>query len=171
MPTTDLAAAPASPLLEGAFSGPTEFAQLVRDALACAAQQGWSEMVWSDANYEDWPLRERAVVESLQAWARNGRKLVLLAQNYESMIRYHARFVRWRTTWGHLIDCRVCKGVDGSDFPSALWSPHWVMRRLDVVRSTGVAGREAQRRVFLKEELDECQRHSSPGFSATTLGL
>lgn len=171
MPTTDPPAAPASPLLEGAFAGSTEFAQLLRDALACAAREGWSEMVWSDATFEDWPLRERAVVESLQVWARRGRKLVILAKNYDSIVRYHARFVRWRTTWGHLIECRVCRGADSSEFPSALWSPHWVMRRLDVARSTGVAGREAQRRVFLREELDECKRQSMPGFSATTLGL
>ena len=171
MPTAESSAAAASQLLEGAFSGSTEFAQVVRDALACAAQEGWSEMVWSDATFEDWPLRERVVVESLQAWACSGRKLVLLAQNYDSIVRYHARFVSWRITWSHLIECRVCRGVDASEFPSALWSPHWVMRRLDVVRSTGTAGREAQRRVFLQEELAECKRQSIPGFSATTLGL
>jgi hypothetical protein len=45
------------------------------------------------------------------------------------------------------------------------------MRRLDLVRSTGIAGFEAQRRALLKEELDECRRQSGPGFSATTLGL
>jgi len=171
MPTTDPLTVPESPLLEGAFSGPTEFAQLVREALACAAREGWSEMVWSDATFEDWPLREKAVVESLQAWARSGRKLVLLAKNYDSILRYHARFVSWRNTWSHLIECRVCRGVDTSEFPSALWSPHWVMRRLDLVRSTGIAGREAQRRVFLQEELNECKRQSIPGFPATTLGL
>eukprot|EP01041_Mallomonas_annulata_P032679 gene32679-55192_t len=34
--------------VEGKFEGLTAFAQLVRDALACAAQEGWSQMVWSD---------------------------------------------------------------------------------------------------------------------------
>ncbi len=171
MPTTDTSSARAGQLLEGTFSGPSEFAQLVRDALACAAQEGWSEMVWSDATFEEWPLREKAVIESLQVWARSGRKLVILAKNYDSILRYHARFVGWRSIWDHIIECRVGRGVDASEFPSALWSPHWVMRRLDLVRSTGVAGREAQRKVSLKEEIDECRRHSSPGFPASTLGL
>lgn len=171
MPTTDPSVAPADQLLEGGFSGPTEFAQLVRDALACAAQEGWSEMVWSDATYEDWPLREKAVAESLQAWARSGRRLVMLARNYDSIVRYHPRFVAWRSTWDHIIECRVYRRGDASEFPSALWSPHWVMRRLDSVRSTGVAGREALRKVSLKEEMDEYRRSSSPGFSASTLGL
>ncbi len=56
-------------LPEGAFSGPVEFSQLVRDALALAAAQGWRSLVISDASFEDWPLRERVVVDALQAWA------------------------------------------------------------------------------------------------------
>jgi hypothetical protein len=162
---------PMSDLLQGHFAGPTEFAQLVRDALACAASEGWSQMVWSDANFEDWPLREKVVADSLQAWSRSGRKLVILAKNYDSVLRHHARFVTWRNTWGHIVECRVCKTVDASEFPSAIWSPTWVMRRLDVVHSTGVAGFDVQRRVLLKEKLDECQRQSAPGFPTSTLGL
>lgn len=160
-----------SPLPEGNFSGLTAFAQRVRDALACAAREGWSYMVWSDADFLDWPLREKAVVESLNAWAGSGRRLVLLAHRFDEVQRHHARFVQWRNTWDHVVDCRVCKQRDASEFPSALWSPHWVMRRLDLERSTGVSGTEPQRRVLLKEELDECRRQSSPGFPSTILGL
>jgi hypothetical protein len=157
--------------LTGAFSGPTEFAQVVRGALIRAASEGWPAMVWSDPTFEDWPLGERVVTESLQAWARSGRHLVLLAHRYDALIRYKPRFVSWRKTWDHIIECRLCKNLDASEVPSALWSPHWAMRRLDLVRSTGVADLEPARRVLLKEELDECRRQSSPGFSATTLGL
>lgn len=157
--------------LTGAFSGPTEFADVVRAALARAASEGWQTMVWSDPTFEDWPLGERVVTESLQAWAHSGRHLVMLAHRYDALIRYKPRFVSWRKTWDHLIECRLCKNLDASEVPSALWSPHWAMRRLDLVRSTGVADLEPARRVLLKEELDECRRQSSPGFSATTLGL
>lgn len=155
----------------GAFAGPTAFSQWVRDALARAATEGWSVMVWSDATFQDWPLGERAVVESLQAWARSGRHLVMLAHGYDAVMRYQPRFVSWRRTWDHIVECRVCKTLDASEIPSALWSPHWALRRLDLVRCTGVAGLEPQRRVLLKEELDECRRQSSPGFPASTLGL
>lgn len=157
--------------LTGAFSGPTEFAQIVRAALARAASEGWPTMVWSDPTFEDWPLGERVVTESLQAWARSGRHLVLLAHRYDALIRYKPRFVSWRKTWDHIIECRLCKNLDASEVPSALWSPQWAMRRLDLVRLTGVADLEPARRVLLKEELDECRRQSSPGFSASTLGL
>lgn len=157
--------------LTGAFSGPTEFAQVVRAALARAASEGWPSMVWSDPTFEDWPLGEGVVTESLHAWARSGRHLVLLAHHYDALIRYKPRFVSWRKTWDHIIECRLCKNLAATEVPSALWSPLWAMRRLDLVRSTGVADLEPARRVLLKEELDECRRQSSLGFSATTLGL
>lgn len=171
MVTNELNNMGTEPLLDGSFAGPQAFAQLVRDALACAAQEGWSEMVWSDPNYAEWPLREKVVIDSLNAWAHSGRRLVMLANSFDTVQRYQPRFVTWRKTWDHIIECRVSKGRDADDLPSALWAPPWAMRRLDPVRSTGVAGHEAQRRVLLKQELDECLRQSSPGFPATTLGL
>ena len=54
----------------------------------------------SDANFHDWPLGERAVVESLQAWARSGRRMTLRARTYDEVICRHARFVRWRWNLG-----------------------------------------------------------------------
>lgn len=160
-----------APLLQGAFAGTQAFAQLVRDALATAAQEGWPEMVWSDATFEDWPLREKAVVQSLQDWAHGGRRLVLLARSYDSVRLLQPRFVSWRVMWDHILECRVCTNVDASEFPSAMLSRSWSMRRLDLIRSTGMAGYEPQRRVQLRDALDECRRQSSPGFPASVLGL
>lgn len=158
-------------VIEGPFTGITDFTQIIRDALSNAAHEGWTEMVWSDATYEDWPLRERAVVESLNAWAQRGRKLTVLAHHFGAMHRLHPRFVEWRIRWDHIIECRVCKGVDVSEMPSALWTPTWAMRRLDSERCTGVAGSEPARRLLLREELDERMRQSGPGFPASVLGL
>ena len=158
-------------LLQGAFSGPKEFAQLVRDAIRQAGVDGWSEMVWCDATFEDWPLREREVIETLDSWAKRGRKLTLLASRFDAMPRLHPRFVTWRVRWDHILDCRVCRDVDDSEMPSAIWSPSWALRRLDVERSTGVAGYEPRRRVLLQEELEERKRQSGPGFPASVLGL
>lgn len=159
------------PLPEGRFVGPTAFADIIRNALAQADQEGWMEMVWSDASFEDWPLYEKAVVESLNAWAGRGRKLTLLAHRFDAIQRMHHRFVAWRIRWDHVLECRVCKGVEASDFPSALWTPTWAARRLDLVRSTGVASSEPRMRLLLREELDERKRQSVPGFAASTLGL
>lgn len=162
---------PMSALPEGRFTGPTEFAALIRLSLATAAEQGWREIIVCDSTFEDWPLGERAVAQSLHDWSRSGRKFTMLAKNYTEIVRRHARFVSWRQTWAHLVECRANAAIALDDMPSALWSPVWVFQRLDLARCTGVAGSGAGRRVALKERLDACLKLSSPAFAASTLGL
>lgn len=158
-------------LPQGRLSGRSVFVQAVRDALQVAAREGWNELILCDANFADWPLGERAVAEALQAWARGGRRFVLLAMDYSGLPRQHARFVKWRQTWDHIIECRVCRATDALAFPSVFWTPAWVMQRIDVERDVLVCDSEAARRVALRQLLDECRRDSSPGFPASVLGL
>ncbi len=155
----------------GRFAGREAFAQTVRDALACAAREGWRELILSDATFGDWPLHERAVVESLQAWAHSGRQLRMLAVHFDVVQRQQPRFVRWRQTWDHIIECRQCRGADPQDFPSAIWSPAWVLQRHDPLRSVFVCDNAAARRLALRQVLDEWRHNSSAGFPASTLGL
>ena len=172
MPSKDvLQPAPLPPLPEGPFDGRLAFQQLVRDALAAAAQGGWRQITLVDASFEDWPLGERAVIDSLQAWSQTGRSFSIYAKRYDTVLAKHHRFVTWRGQWSHIIDARGVPSMDASEFPSAIYSPGWVMRRLDPVRSKGVTGSEAQRRLLLREEISELQSKSSPAFAATTLGL
>jgi hypothetical protein len=171
--TDTASSAPSLPdLPSGRFSGRDAFMQLVRDGLATAARDGWTEIVVSDANFHDWPLGELAVIESLQQWARSGRRFTMLACSFDEVIRRHARFVRWRGTWDHIITCRRSPSADPLDLPSVLWSPAWVVHRIDPLRCVGVTGFEPERRVLLRESLNEWLRSkSSPGFPSTTLGL
>nr|WP_174764499.1 hypothetical protein [Alicycliphilus denitrificans] len=164
---------PTAPQLPGGrFEGREAFQQLVRDALACAAREGWSELMLCDASFHDWPLGERAAVESLQQWARTGRRLTLIAAGYDEVVRRHARFVQWRVRWDHIIVCRRAGAADPQDLPSSIWSPHWVLHRHDPLRCRGVTGTEPERRILLRESLLEwVERKSSPGFPASTLGL
>lgn len=171
MTTNDATSEPAGALPQGRFNGPTEFAELVRSAFAAAAAQGWREIIICDSTFEDWPLGERAVAQSLQDWSKSGRKLTMLATNYNEVIRRHARFVAWRRTWSHIVDCRAHAAMATGDMPSALWSSAWVFQRLDLARSTGMAGAEPARRVAIRERLAECLKLSAPAFAATTLGL
>ncbi|MBI2768778.1 MAG: hypothetical protein HYX47_04105 [Burkholderiales bacterium] len=164
--------APQAPALpSGRFSGREEFRQLVRDALACAAREGWREIILSDAGFADWPLGERAVAESLQAWSASGRRCTLLARRYDEVVSQHARFVTWRKTWSHIIEARACPSADALELPSAIWSPGWVMQRLDPERSNGYSGTEPERRIALREALNEWLARGSPSFPSTTLGL
>jgi hypothetical protein len=159
------------PLLEGRFTGRSEFTDLIRQAIAAAAVQGWREIILCDANFEDWPLGERVLTQALNDWSKTGRKMTILAKNYGDLQRRHARFVSWRRTWAHIVDCRASSATAGDDMPSALWSPGWVFERLDLQRFTGLAGSEVARRVALRERLKEHLLRSSPAFPASILGL
>jgi hypothetical protein len=158
-------------LPSGRFAGRAAFQQLVRDALARAAQEGWREIILCDADFEDWPLGERAVAQSLQDWSAAGRRCTLLARRYDGVVRRHARFVTWRQTWSHIIEARACASADPLEIPSAIWSPGWVMQRLDSERCSGVSGSEPERRILLRENLNEWLLKSSASFAASSLGL
>jgi hypothetical protein len=153
------------------FEGREDFQQLVRDALATAAREGWREIVLSDASFDDWPLYERVVAESLNSWSATGRKMTLLAKNWDNVIRRQARFVTWRRTWMHIIDARACPSADALDLPSAIWSPAWALERRDLDHCVGFCGGEPERRVALKQVLHEWLQKSTPSFPATTTGL
>lgn len=158
-------------LPQGRYEGREAFVQMVRDALACAATEGWRELILCDASFADWPLGEKAVAQSLQAWSASGRRCILLARRYDDVRRLHPRFVTWRQTWAHIIEARGCPSADALELPSAIWSPAWVMRRLDLERCNGVAGVEPERRVAIRELIDGWLQQSSPAFPSTTLGL
>ena len=162
---------PAPVLPSGAFSGRIVFQQLVRDALACAAREGWREIILSDPDFGDWPLGERAVAESLQAWSASGRRCTLIARRYDEVVRRHARFVIWRGTWSHIVEARACPSADPLELPSAIWSPGWVLHRLDTERCNGFTGTQPERRLMLGETLQGWLQKSTPSFPASTLGL
>lgn len=156
----------------GRFTGREAFQQLVRGALAGAERAGWGELLLSDANFHDWPLGERASVEMLDAWARTGRRLTLLAGDFDTVVRMHPRFCQWRVRWDHIITCRKAAPAYAQDVPSVIWSAHWVLERHDPVRCNGITGVEPERRVLLRESLDEwLERKSNSSFPASTLGL
>ncbi|MES2249838.1 MAG: hypothetical protein V4645_21385 [Pseudomonadota bacterium] len=159
-------------LTEGRFDGREAFADLVRGALSAATHQGWNEIVFSDPDFADWPLGERASIEALQAWSASGRRLLLLAGRFDLIERGHARFVTWRRTWDHIVECRAA-GRSGAaeEVPSALWTPTWCLHRIDPERSRGVCSSEPRARRDLRESFDECWRQGRPAFPASTLGL
>ena len=161
----------AQPLADGLFLGRDAFRARVREAILMASQARWREMVFSDADFEDWPLNERVVVDALAVWIRDAEGFVMLAKDYDKVVRLHPLFTEWRKFWSHKIDCRVCARADPQDLPSVLWSPVWVLARADTQRSGGVTGAEPERRIVQRQALDEWLKRSTPGFPATTLGL
>ena len=168
----DLADSPKlPPLPEGVFDGREAFESSLRLALDAAAAQGWREIVLSDPDFSDWPLGDRSTVAALQAWSATGRSCVVLAKNFDVFARHHARFVQWRQTWSHIIECRICNAASAPAVPSAIWTPTWFLQRIGIDKGRGVCGRDRERRGGLRELLDECLRQGRPGFPASTLGL
>ena len=111
------------------------------------------------------------MIDSLQSWSKSGRHCTLLAKRYDDVVRLHPRFVQWRGRWSHIITAVACTSADALDLPSALWSPQWVLERRDLERSNGYCGSEPERRIALRESLNEWLRQATPAFPATTLGL
>lgn len=158
-------------LPEGRFQGPVAFGDLVRQALECAAAEGWTHLMLSDPDFADWPLGERRVVAALNAWAGAGRRIQFLAQDFGRLRDRHPRLVQWRVTWAHLVEAHAVRRRTSGDLPSAIWSPGWTLERLDIERCVVVASRSSERRVALQERLQSCWQQGAPGFPATTLGL
>lgn len=161
---------PAS-LPEGRLSGRTLFVEALRQAFAAAAREGWPRIVMCDPDFADWPLGEREVVASFNAWASRGRTVHLLARDYGVLRQLHPRFVQWRTTWSHLVEAQACASASVDELPSVFLSPAWTLQRLDRVRCTMVASRSPERRVALQEELQQWSLKATPAFPASTLGL
>lgn len=158
-------------LVDRRFEGRLAFQQMVRDALDCAAQEGWREIILCDPDFEDWPLNESDVAQSLHAWSRRGRRITLLAHRWNSVPRVHARFVEWRKRWSDIVEARGCRQADPNEFPSAIWTPGWMMQRHDLPRCIGTSSSEPARVHLLHEQLQEWLGKSSSAFPATTLGL
>ena len=163
--------APRAALPSRRFEGIDDFRQLIRDALAAASEEGWREIILCDGSFDEWPLGERAVLESLQRWSSSGRRCTIIAQRYDSVIRKHARFVQWRGTWSHIITAVGVSSADPMEMPSAFWSPGWTLERRDLVRSNGYCGSEPERRVAVRETLNEWIRKATPAFPSSTVGL
>ncbi|MBL8387728.1 MAG: hypothetical protein JNK17_05915 [Hydrogenophaga sp.] len=158
-------------LPEGRLQGRQRFADLVRQALACAARERWPHLVLSDPDFSDWPLGERGVIESLNAWAGKGRRLQLLARDYGRLREQCPRLVQWRVTWSHIVEAQACRQTSGGEPPSAIWSPTWTLERIDIEHGVMIASRESARRAALQERLQACWQLGAPSFPATTLGL
>lgn len=158
-------------LPSGPFIGRDTFRDRLRAGLCAAGAQGWSELVLSDADFHDWPLGERVVVDALTAWIRGPHRMTMLAKTYDDVPRQHARFVEWRRFWAHKIECRICREADALELPSAFWSPDWTLRRMDPLHSNGICNSDPGRRKLLREEIDGWLVRSGSGFPAYTLGL
>ena len=160
---------------EGRFEGRTQFREVLLAGLACAAAQGSRTLWLSDTDFADWPLSERIFVGALDAWCSRTRaspvaQVRVMAQSFGDMRQRHPRFVQWRGLWIHRVQTRAtAQGADG--VPSVLWTPEWMLHRIDPLRDTVVATTEPASRILMAERLQQWWQQARPAFADTTLGL
>lgn len=150
----------------------SEFHNAVRDAFAEAASVGCHELLLCDANFADWPLGERAVIEHLASWATSHRRLTLLAEDFSELQRRHPRWVEWRQTWSHVVHCRTNTELEGGQMPTILLAPGLLSVRLsDATHHRGQRSHEAAEGLRCRELIDAVLQRSDEAFPASTTGL
>ena len=150
----------------------SEFHEAVRSAFAEAAVQGCREIWLCDVDYADWPLSEPAVVDHLTQWAKAYRKLTLIAQHFDEFPRRHSRWVAWRRTWSHVVECRTNAELEAGKMPTMLLAPGLVtVRLIDPVRYRGSVSRSPADAIQARELVDAVLQRSEEAFPVTSLGL
>lgn len=154
------------------IDGRKEFEDAVRATLAEAAAAGWRELILCDPDFENWPLGERAVVESLTQWIGGNRRLTLIAMHFDEVARRHSRWVRWRNQWAHLVSCRAVTEMPADDVPVLLIAPGALTLQLDDrVRFLGRVSRVPAVALLARERVDVISQRSVEALPVTTLGL
>ena len=149
-----------------------DFHGAVRAGLAMAAEQGASEIFLVDPDFDDWPLNDLGVNESLGRWALSQRKVVVFAHDFGEMARRAPRFATWRRQWSHIVQCRSDPELEAGQVPTLLFVPGMIsVRLLDPVRYRGIVSARAADHVECRETIDALLQRSVEAFPPTTLGL
>lgn len=149
-----------------------EFADAIRTALAGAADRRCREIRIADTDFADWPLGERGVIDNLTRWAFASRKLRVLAQSFDAIVRLHPRFVEWRRSWSHIVECRQLDEAESTPLPALLVASGFIVVRLfDKAAMRGSVSTERSAQIECLEHLDAISQRSTEAFGATKLGL
>lgn len=149
-----------------------DFQEAIRAGLAQAAELGAPDIFLVDANFADWPLGERGVVEALTRWVDSRRRLTLMAHSYDELARRQIRFVEWRRQWSHVVHCRHDDELEAEQIPTLLLVPGVVcVRLLDRVRCRGTVSGRPIDQAECRESIDALLQRSVEAFPVTTLGL
>jgi len=149
-----------------------EFQDALRAAFEQAATQGCREIWLSDTDFSCWPIGDIKVVEHLTAWAMSHRKLTVLAQHYDDVVKHHPRWATFRRQWSHVVTCRSFEEAEPGVIPSMFLAPGIVTVRLfDAENFRASVSSDLADALRAKDTLDAVLQRSAEAFPATTLGL
>jgi hypothetical protein len=149
-----------------------EFVDAIRASFAIAAHEGAPEILLVDADFVDWPLNDRSVIESLAGWVDSRRSLLVFGHSFDELARRHPRFVEWRRQWTHAVRCRNDPELEAAQLPTLLLVPGVTCVRLaDRVHHRGTASNRPVDMAECQEAVDALLQRSVEAFPVTTLGL
>lgn len=149
-----------------------EFHAALRTGFQQAAALGCRELWLCDVDFADWPLGERDVIASLNAWAGAQRQLTVLAQNFDAVVRGHARWVEWRRHWSHRVRCYSNLELEAAQLPTLLLASGELRVQLqDPIHYRGSLSRDPADLLRCRETIDAVLQRSADAFPVTTIGL
>ena len=150
----------------------SEFQAALHSAFAEAAAVGCRELWLCDNDFADWPIGERAIIESLSQWAGSHRRLTLIASTFDEVARRHARWNEWRRQWSHIVHCRSNAELEAGEMPSVLLASGLLSVNLvDPVHYRGRFSHDAADGVRCRELIDAVLQRSEDAYPVTTTGL
>lgn len=159
----------AAPAITSAADWGSAVRWALRRASALRARQVWC----FDADFADWPLDDREVIEALTRWLQlPQRRLTLLAEHWQAVPRRHARFTAWRREWIHAIDTLAVPPEQMAPWAALLVDDQGtVLRLFDREHWRGAAAHDPGLATLLRHEVDALAQRSGPDFPVTPLGL
>lgn len=153
------------------IDGRSEFIGAVQLALSSAAQARAHELCLVDPDFETWPLEDADVLSALTAWARLPmRRMLMMASRFDELPRRCPRFVAWRRTWAHVVECRTTE-VEASQIPTLLLAGERNLHLADRLQWRGHWLADDSEVAEWREVVDVLMQRSEVDFPANTLGL
>lgn len=155
----------------GGFEGREAFAAALHAALQHCARRRTVQITCADTDFANWPLGRTDVLQALGDWVGGPRRLTLVAAHYNAFPQRHTRWMLWRRTWSHAVQCLAVHEELATQVPTLLLTNELAVRLHDPARFRGAVYREAVDLARCADLLDALSQRTEEAFPVTTLGL
>lgn len=149
-----------------------EFGAAVAWGVQTAVARGARRLWFTDPHLADWPLDDPILLDTLTTWLRlPQRRLVLLAETYDEVLRHKPRFVVWRRHWAHAVEAWTPQDLP-ADLPTWLLDDGPVCVAVaDRMHWRGRCAVDAREAHLRRQEIDAVLQRSESAFPVNRLGL
>lgn len=155
----------------GPFEGREAYAAVLLAAMQHAARQRSMQITWADTDFAGWPLGRADMLQALGDWVGGTRRLTLIAAHYNVFPQRHTRWMAWRRTWSHAVQCLAVHEELATQVPTLWLTADLAVRLHDPLRHRGQVYRDAADLARCRDLLDALSQRTEESFPVTTLGL